>query len=420
MGLVPSILIYLCIFFIAVAAAYISEKFIDAIDLKKGILVLKSGRLVDVLYYNKTKINSSNSGNVIMVIIFSAIAIAVPCILSALRDTSVGMDVIMYVTPNFELAQKNRDLSFFQYFDLVSEQVEIFFALLIYLCAKINSIGLLFFLIQFLVIAPMYFALFLLRNSNSISFSYFVYLFLFYNFSLSGMRQSIAMSFLILSFAFFSKKKYISSLVSALLSAQFHNSAYIIMVMFLVVALVARTYDSSRQKKLFRYMIIFLAAVFIFYRVIAESFAAILFLFVKRYSYYILHFLEEQPFFAASNIPWSDFLPKMLLFLIGLYMLLPKRGNKFKFNSYAVSLLIYVAIGRYFALMNANFYEAERIAFYFDIFLILFLSYVIKLYNTKKQSHFSCVIIISSICVVYWLYFIMLSGSYGTSSFCFR
>lgn len=420
MGLIPTIFLYLSVFSIAVLAAYISNTFIPAINAKEETLVLRNNKLVDVLYNNKLKIKINTSGNYFIVIIFSIIAIITPCILSSLRTDLVGPDTALYVTPNFNLVRTHNSMSFPEFYDQVSEQIELFFAVLVYLCAKINSFGLLLFLIQLFAIAPVYIALFLLRNQHSLTLGYFAYLCLFYNFSLSGMRQSIAEGFFILAFAFFYKKKYVHSLILILIATQFHNSAYIMSVLFLIIAVISKLYDSPKKKKLFFLIATILAAVLIFYRNIAITLAKIVHIFKPRYAAYITRYLAEKPSFSLNDIYWASFIPRIVFLVIGLCILLPKRHNKFIYNSYAITLLAYVAIGCYCGFMSANFYESERIAHYFDFFNILYLSYAAKCCKNNMNLKLLNTIVVLGTCFSYWLFFYMILGGYNTNNFCFR
>ncbi|WP_172993961.1 EpsG family protein, partial [Lactobacillus helveticus] len=65
--------------------------------------------------------------------------------------------------------------------------------------AKAGSIRVTFFIIEFLIVTPIYIVLYLNRKNGSMAIGITLFLFLFYNFSLSGMRQSIAMSLFLLA-----------------------------------------------------------------------------------------------------------------------------------------------------------------------------------------------------------------------------
>lgn len=345
-------------------------------------------------------------------IIFSSIAILVPCIMAAFRHTSVGMDISGYVLPNFNVAFFNND--FFSFYENMSNQTEVLFAFIIYFCAKYFNIEFFFFLIELLIFLPTYIAVLGFRKEISITFSVVLFLFLFYNFSFSGMRQSIAMAFLLLAFSLYNNKEYRKALIIIVVSALFHSSAIFITTIILTIILINR---SRHSKQLYLAFTIVLLVFFFFYRNIAMVLCDIVSLISKRYAYYIQHYLHAG--LNWHGIHATDMLSKSLIVCVILASVLYFfRNRTVPLN--LKTLIVLCLLGRYFTLFSANFYESTRIAYYFDYFIIILVPIAKKccFKNSISNNIVVNTLLILPLCV-YWFYFIMYIGAYGTNKFIF-
>lgn len=343
----------------------------------------------------------------------SIIAVTVPCILATMRDCSVGADVSTYVQLNYNVAINARD--FIEFYNSQIIPVEPLFSLLIFWGAKLNNIGYVFMTIEILIIVPIYLVLYYRRNNVSMAMGMAIFYFLFYNFSLCGMRQSIAMSFLILSYHYLTQKKYVKAVFYSIIAYLFHSSVILIILM---VGACYYIYTRSIQKRriLCGVAIIFFVVLFLFYNKITVFLAKIVGIINLRYSYYILHYGNIYQGHVWSNIPITDLLCKTVLILIVVFFYI--RTNKFNAKEkYMVSMML---IGRYFVIFNANFYESLRLAYYFDYLLILFVPYVKKCVkkNWINQLLINLVILIPAF--LYWYYFIMIIGAYQTNVYMLR
>ena len=384
-----SIILYLIVFLISLCFVYSAE-----LSLKK----------YDGSKYLKYRI---------IAICSSIIAVAIPCALAAMRNCSVGTDVSTYVLLNYNVAINARD--FIEFYNSQVIPVEPLFSLLIFCGAKLNNIGYVFMAIEILIIVPIYLVLCYRRNNVSMTMGMAIFYFLFYNFSLSGMRQGISMSFLLLSYHYLTKKKYAKALFYSIIASLFHSSVILIVLMFGVSYYI---YTRSIQKRriLCSVAIFFLVGLFLFYNKITVFLAKIVGIINLRYSYYILHYGSIYQGHVWSNIPITDLLCKTVLIFIVVFFYI--RTNKFKAKEkYMVSMML---IGRYFVIFNANFYESLRLAYYFDYLLILFVPYVKKCVkkNWINQLLINLVIIIPSF--LYWYYFIMIIGAYQTNVYMLR
>lgn len=164
---------------------------------------------------------------------FAVIAILVPCILAGLRADTVGTDVKIYVEPLYNAAKESHTFSaymkqrwFVIWRYMYVKDFEIGFSLLVFFIQKIGgSFATVLFVIQMLIIGPIFLGLKKMHKPYPIFFGMFVFYCLFYNTSLNMMRQWIAMAILFMAFPYLvseEKKKYC---ILVLVACLFHNSA---------------------------------------------------------------------------------------------------------------------------------------------------------------------------------------------------
>ena len=159
-----------------------------------------------------------------------------------------------------------------------------------------------------------------------------------------------------------------------------------------------------------------LFALFFFYRNIALVVHDIVSLFNPRYGYYIMRHLNSG--FKWEDIMASELLFKSIIFGIAFFSVMFFYKNK----KTAISIISVVIclLGRYFTIFNANMYQSLRLAYYFDYLLILLVPMVKRKYYSKSFGNQIIIdtLIITPV-VLYWLYFIMYIGAYGTNKFIF-
>lgn len=412
---IKTILIYLITFALSITFTTIAEKIIKGPVNNFDICDLKIGN--KTLFLNKKGCLKKHYIKECTIIfwIISIVAILIPCLLAGLRDPYVGLDTKFYVVSNFNKVVRNEP----DFFDFVFDSelkiqvvsIEPAFAVLVYFCAKVfNNLQVLLFLISLLTIAPIYLALYINRNNNSIALGMGIFLFFFYSFTLSGMRQSIAMAFVVLAYSEFYNKKYILSLISCVIAYFFHTSTIIIIPILMILYIITKL---KNKKKVYSLLFIFLAIFFVFYRNIALVISEFLSFISERYAGYIRRYL--YPAFMWSDIPITDFLSKTLIVVILVLLIC-----KYKKSSMMESSLIAVILGRYFVLFQANFFESMRIAIYFDYFMIFIIPMVVKRrFSDNLDTKIVTYIIALMPAMAYWFYFMMYIGAYRTNEFIF-
>lgn len=170
--------------------------------------------------------------------LFSLVAILAPCLLAAFRDPTVGVDVLTYAEPSFYSAISR---NIWEY--IASSDNEPLFSLLAYVSANVfQSSFVYYFLIELLVVAPVYKAI---KDNcpRSLRFlAWLVFYFTLFGFSFNLMRQSIAVAILLAGFSYLSKKSYFKYCLVVIVACGFHYSS---LMGFVVLALYV-LFDSKK------------------------------------------------------------------------------------------------------------------------------------------------------------------------------
>ena len=357
--------------------------------------------------------NKKKNASYILAMAFSGLALLIPCTLAAMRDISVGNDVMGYVYPNYIVAIKSSSLG--EFLLLEYPKTEILFSVLLYWGGKLKNIGYIFFAIELLILLPLYYVLYKRRKEASMTLGMMIYLFLFYNFGLSGMRQSIAMSFIMLAYYYFSINERFRAIFWCIVAILFHTVALLVIPIYLFSLWIYQKPIRKRKKWYMAIATVFVL-IFLFYRQIAGILARIVGIISGRYSYYISRYLQEYSGVTLGNIHSTDLLCKsaLILFFAVVFKCAHKYDDKAK---YMVYLML---IGRYFVVFNAVFYESLRIAYFFDYFLIVFIPCMM---NCVKRDLLNKIVFSVGLFIpvfLYWFYFIMKIGGYVTNIYFIR
>lgn len=334
-------------------------------------------------------------------------ACILPCLLAGLRADYVGKDISVYVTNNFNMAI-NHSMDLFTYFNKTG--LEFFFALIVYICAKYGNIHILYFMIELLTIVPIMVLLYHNKNKISMTFGMAIFYFLFFNLSLCVMRQSIAMSFLILSYDYLNKINYKKAILFSIIACLSHNSALIMVLIYLFIYLAGR---SKYQKQIYWGFGIVLILIFYYYNNLISIAMSLVSHISTRYAFYIDYYASKTKIW--SQVPATDLVCKSTLILLT-YLIL--KTTK-KVNNENNTLFIMTLIGRYFVIFTAVFYESMRLAFYFDFFLILYIPLALTAFKKTVINKIIINIVFIIPAVIYWYYFIMIVGAYGTNIYSF-
>lgn len=165
-----------------------------------------------------------NKNRKILCFFCSAMAILLPSILAGLRGESVGTDVLVYVKPVYNIA--NRYDSFFEFFSDMKGTgyscTEFGYLVITYLS---NSLQMLLFSIQFITMYYVYKALFSLRKQLPMWLGMLVYLIVCYCTSLNLMRQCVSIAIILYASTQLIQKKFIRFSIYVIFASLFHSSA---------------------------------------------------------------------------------------------------------------------------------------------------------------------------------------------------
>lgn len=315
-------------------------------------------------------------------VICSAIAILIPTLFAGFRGEEVGTDLIVYAVPEFNKCISCGSWS--EYLNTTS--TDIGYAFIVALSAFIGkSCNWLLILTELLQILPIYITAYRLRNRTTMCHVMLAFFCLNYTVGFNIMRQSIAASFLLLSYVEIINKNYKNGIICIAVSSLFHSTA-VVGILYIVIGLTIY----AIKKKWLRNLIIFLGI------------ATIIFLMIdwKNLAYFTIYsgiFPAEKlqayiDVFSGVNtgiksymfeISFSQYLEVLLK---GLYLIVPtlciiKKSSKHRFDVESlkkdrlVNSIIFVAlIGvliNYMVLILFHSAYGYRFALYAEYFFVI-------------------------------------------------
>lgn len=336
-------------------------------------------------------------------------SILVPCIIAALRHPVVGPDSYVYVIPNYLSNSCYQENGFWSFFSNMGKETELGFAVLLYIGIMCDNIGVSYFLIQFFTLLPIAITLKKLQKNGPIWIGWLLYLFLSYNFSLSGMRTSIAISILPLSIYYFVENKFFKSFLLFVLAFLFHSSALLVYPVMLLVVVLSKKKNKKWLFVSFGLLFVSLFNIRLFFVFLLPMLNQL----QARYSWYLTEYIGQ---ITWSDIPLTDFLSKSIIIGIVAYFV-----YKLKQKDNVVFILLFLTIiGRFFVLYNAVFYESMRLAFYFDVYIIFLAPIVVKRFKNNFGNQMLASLIVITPAFLYWFYFIIYKGAYYTIPYILR
>ena len=139
-------------------------------------------------------------------IIFSVIAILIPSIIAGCRSVNIGTDLKVYAS---YMHYVSVNFSFSRLIEIFGSG-DILYSLLTFIIGKVSpSFNFFLFVVQLINCTLIYIAVYKNRKSSSMVVSYLIFLLALYFRQLNLMRQGIALSFVICSFAYFKNSEKI-------------------------------------------------------------------------------------------------------------------------------------------------------------------------------------------------------------------
>ncbi len=371
------------------------------------------------------KTSSKVKNNKIAYFFINTIALLLPCLLAALRDTTIGTDVEVYVKQLFEKSQISNNFSSYLncswwwiYRTKYVSDFEIGFTVLVYIVQKItNNIHFVLFFIQLGILIPIYLGLKKIKGfENKIYLAMFIFYFSLYNIGLNTMRQmmSVALIFYGTCCLMYDNKGTVKFFCSLLLAYCFHNSAMFAISIFLVYKL----FNSKAEKKYFIRisnkirislrsvtLIIFLIAFILLISKLDVLVKYVAILGFEDYSGY----LDGEYSLVFSKI--IRVLPIILLLLYsGKYYI---RNDK---NSYIYIMLFIIAIG--VSQFSSVTTYGERLSYVFQSFNIILVPNLCYVHPNKELNKILRILIMFYY-IAYWYYYFVNGGSGETAPYKF-
>lgn len=335
-----------------------------------------------------------------------SLAVLVPCCVAGFRALNIGTDTSVYAYPMYKCAIASD--SFFSYYESVFmsgwhqrpiSSIEVGFSLLVFVVAKCaRSFQVLLFLVQFLTIAPIFSALYSMRQKYPLWIGAAVYYFLFFGSSLNIMRQWVAIAFMLLAMVFFFSNKKSLSVIALIAGISFHYSLVLISICLLSVWYLLRGARTSRQSEK-RLALIAVLGILIISNL--NSLSGVL----SRLGFgsYSSGYLNGSLGLSVNQIVLR--LPALCVYLYCFH-----KTRKEEWNTLEGFFLAMFILDLFASQMGTVSGQSLRISFYFGSFQILGLPYFI--YNEKKKRTILTALLIGYLCIYWYVYYVI----YGYSS----
>ena len=345
-----------------------------------------------------------NKKNKILRFIFISIGLLIPCVLAGLRDITLGSDTKGYVIELYNLA-KNYD-SFIEYFNkcsIVYNINDFLYILVTFFSAKIfNNFNVFLFIIECLVIIPIFIALKYNKKSNiNIVFGMYIFFMFFFNVSFNMLRQSIALSFSILGLTLLEKKqkKYLPWLFLAI-AVGFHVTALIMIFSYLIYYFLKNKKISFRIKIIIEIIIALLSIIFVLDYTTLINFLSE----VHVYEHGIVY-LDKY-----AKLDFS-FIDTALYFFILMMIVLNRKDIEKNYGNY--KFYKFITIESLIILQLGSFIQyAERVSFYL-IYPVIFNILPLLVSKDYKYNKINKLLLIS-IFAVYWILVFGILGMHDT------
>ena len=350
--------------------------------------------------------------NKLLFLLFSIIGILLPCLLAAFRDLSIGTDIKVYIQPLFNSASWYSD--FYTYFLHPNSSInDILYLLLTFICQHLSkNISFLFFMIELLVVVPIY--LTLLRSnkeSNNIILGMFIFYMFFYNATFNMARQSIALAFSVLAMTYLNEKKDFKFILLSIIAYLFHSSAIVMLLIYIFYKYKNNIKIYSFKKSIVEFLIIIAIMCFIlFLPKILSIFISLGFDSLKFNS--IL-----TKYSMALDINWVNTLFYVYICLIinlneGY---LKNKMQDFAFYKFMSFICIFVLQ------LGAVIKYSDRIGYYafYPVLFIVLPKLAPASFRKITKQEFRNLILITAVFIIYWLFWIVIQNYHETFPYVF-
>lgn len=335
--------------------------------------------------------------------LYILLALLVPSVLAGLRDYTIGADVLNYGNIWFERAHIATTLTDFLK-SANRQSVGIGYALLNYLVGRFTENSHWFyFVLSLLEMSLLYLAVKRYKKNIGLVLSFIVFFFFYYNESYNMLRQMVALLIVLNSFQFIIERKLIKFLLVVICASLFHVTAIISIVLYPLSLL-----SESKLRKVYYWLIgAGLMGVIVGFSNIVSFFASKGIISGDRFSFYT----EGDGVTGGRIIRLVFFALMFVVFTIKK----KKIEKRFKYtNTLYVYCIFSLGLTALVFLYTNSF--IIRVAYYFDIFMILYVPLIAKSLNIQygKKRALTQGSIITIYYFVYWLIVYVIRNGAGT------
>jgi hypothetical protein len=230
-------------------------------------------------------------------------------------------------------------------------------------------------------------SMFIYRYSNEPSFSFFALLpFSYFYFSMTGLRQTVAISILFFAYKYIREKKLINFLIIVGIASLFHITALVFILAYFI----------AYRKINYKYLSLVTIFIFIIY--------------VFRFSFIqfiIDNILTNRGYsIEPSNEGIASFITFVIIFIAGLIF----RKDVLKYNEKSNILYNMLILGIIFQILVSVIPNIFRISMYFNIYNIIFIPEVLNSIKDRKFASLGYMVVLFLLSIQYFLFTYNVAG----------
>lgn len=342
-------------------------------------------------------------------------SIMILVLLAGLRGETVGTDVLVYVKPLYSGALK---IGSFTSYMAAFPQIDIGYLCVVYYITKLfKTLSAVLIVTAIITYVPIFVVAEYFEKEKGIKGSIILlcYDLLFFNLTLNAVRQSVAISFVLLCFIYIDSQHWEKAVISAVIAQMFHNSA-ILGIAILIFSFF--TYRVENKKKRFGYMCVFI----ILFAVIGPNIGNIIGYFVQKGVLSEKMNVYLDVFLGGDNSKSYMFeMSKGMIFVAALKLgtlVIPAflgttytKSKTFEMVKMNTMIGVFSYCVLYFAFKSIYVY---RITLYGEIFATLWMAYSGSNIATKRLEASTRNTIIIIYAIAYWYINYVLLGLHQT------
>lgn len=298
-------------------------------------------------------------------------------LIMGLRSEEVGNDLIRYI----------RHYKDVPYIDIFKTSTEIGYMAFV---KTLNFLGVgtqgYIIIISFIIATS--FSWFFFKYSKNVALSFFLHLTIgLFSFSMTGIKQSIAISIILFALHYALKRKFFPFLILILLAVTFHSSAY---VFFPVYFLCWFSFKSYRP--------VFFFLLSLFFVLILREY---LFSFISSFAFfdYSVVYLESEEYKQMNILPVIfQFMLPVSVVLLWIF----NKQNILKLSKENLIFFILTVISVIFTVMSLNLSIVDRLSYYFYPAFFILMPNTLHYIKIKPAKEIFKILLIF-ICIAYFL-----------------